>query len=166
MTYNIRLGRSGTPDRGTAGGRRRRRRSRQMDLCPPGDGSDRLASCLIRRGVQPGQPVGVVARRSAAVVALFLAVPKSLLAFMSRWTRTGSWKSSHMSAPMPGCSWFWTRKRPAHCRTASPPWSAARRNGRPWQTLPPLPPSPPACVRRTRSTSSIPPAPPAYPRAF
>ena len=48
-------------------------------------------------------------------------------AFMSRWTRTGSWKSSHMSAPMPGCSWFWTRKRPAHCRTASPPWSAARR---------------------------------------
>ena len=42
-----------------------------------GDGSDRLASCLIRRGVQPGQPVGVVARRSAAVVALFLAVLKA-----------------------------------------------------------------------------------------
>ncbi|MEE0785438.1 MAG: amino acid adenylation domain-containing protein [Oscillospiraceae bacterium] len=42
-----------------------------------GDGSDRLASCLIRQGVQPGQPVGVVARRSAAVVALFLAVLKA-----------------------------------------------------------------------------------------
>lgn len=42
-----------------------------------GDGSDRLASCLIRRGVQPGQPVGVVARRSAAVAALFLAVLKA-----------------------------------------------------------------------------------------
>lgn len=42
-----------------------------------GNGSDRLASCLIRRGVQPGQPVGVVARRSAAVVALFLAVLKA-----------------------------------------------------------------------------------------
>ena len=42
-----------------------------------GDGSDRLASCLIRRGVQPGQPVGVVARRSAAVVALLLAVLKA-----------------------------------------------------------------------------------------
>lgn len=42
-----------------------------------GDGSDRLASCLIRQGVQPGQPVGVVARRSAAVVALFLAVIKA-----------------------------------------------------------------------------------------
>lgn len=42
-----------------------------------GDGSDRLASCLIRQGVQPGQPVGVVARRSAAVVVLFLAVIKA-----------------------------------------------------------------------------------------
>ena len=42
-----------------------------------GDGSDRLASCLIRQGVQPGQPEGVVARRSAAVVALFLAVLKA-----------------------------------------------------------------------------------------
>lgn len=40
-------------------------------------GSDALASTLLRRGVQKGQAVGVVARRSAAVIAMFLAVVKA-----------------------------------------------------------------------------------------
>ena len=73
-----------------------------------GDGSDRLASCLIRRGVQPGQPVGVVARRSAAVVALFLAVLKAggfYVPLDPDWKPSPSPSSARAASPRPGMSW-------------------------------------------------------------